>query len=122
MTTRRAPTFYTAPEWIAMIEEFHGSQLTKKAWCEEKGITLSTMYRWQRRLGESVLNENEQGSRFVELPAQQPMGMNRGRIFQSGSGSQPEFTIEYGGYQLHMNEGFSEEDLRKVMRVMRNAE
>ena len=124
MNTRRAPTFYTAEEWTSFIEDLRSSGMTKKAWCSEKGITLSSLHRWERRLAEADPEQTDHQTHFVEVGIQQMVQskIERGLYPLDEQFSRPEFTIEYGRCRIHMNAGFTEEDLRKAMRVIRDAE
>ena len=124
MITRRAPTFYTAEQWTSLIEDCRSSGISKKAWCAEKGITPSTMYRWEHRLAEADPGHTDHRAHFVEVDIQQMVQSKSEKGFcpLDGQSSRPEFTIEYGSCRIHMNAGFTEEDLRKAMRVIRDAE
>ena len=128
-TTRRAPTFYTMEEWEVLLQDFRTSGKTKRAWCQETGIALSSLNRWEQRLSTEIQESDGQGTRFVEVAVRRSIGTS-GRfgsaqtnlITDNPHQNYPQFTIEYGACRLHMNGGFSEEDLRKAMRVIRDVE
>ena len=98
MITRRAPTFYTVEEWTSFIEDFNSSGMSKKAWCSEKGITLSSLHRLERRLAEADPGQADHQTHFVEVGIQQMVQskIERGLYPLDGQSSRPEFTIEYG--------------------------
>ena len=128
-TTRRAATFYTAEEWISLIQDYRASGMTKRAWCQENGIGLSSLHRWEQRLSAEFQESDGQSTRFVEVSVRRSVGASSRteRALSNPASNQfeaelPQFTIEYGRCRLHMNNGFSEEDLRKVMRVIRDVE
>ena len=58
--------------WSERIQEFQTSGQTCKQWCAEKGIPLSTMGYWTRRLAkEDSSSEVEQELVFARLPSEQ---------------------------------------------------
>jgi len=128
-TTRRAPTFYTEEEWISLLQDFRASGKAKRTWCQENGISLSSLHRWEQRLSARVQESDGQSTRFVEVAVQRSIGINSfpERTLSNKDPdhpfpSLPQFTIEFGGCRIHMNSDFSEEDLRKAMRVIRDVE
>ncbi|WP_423133103.1 IS66 family insertion sequence element accessory protein TnpA [Halomonas heilongjiangensis] len=50
MQTRRHPR-YPAEQWQAWIEEQAGSGLSQRVFCEQKGLSTSSLQLWKRRLG-----------------------------------------------------------------------
>ena len=58
--------------WSERIQEFQTRGQTCKQWCAEKGIPLSTMGYWTRRLAkEDSSSEVEQELVFARLPSEQ---------------------------------------------------
>ena len=58
--------------WSERIQEFQTSGQTCKQWCAEKGIPLSIMGYWTRRLAkEDPSSEVEQELVFARLPSEQ---------------------------------------------------
>lgn len=53
-------------QWSGKIAACHGSGMTIRAWCQEKGISEKTYYYWQRRLFQELTNAQPQSSGFVE--------------------------------------------------------
>ena len=45
--------------WSERIQEFQTSRQTCKQWCAEKGIPLSTMEYWTRRLAKELSLNNQ---------------------------------------------------------------
>ena len=48
MKTNNRKTF-TDVEKAALLKSYHDSGKTKKAWCKETGVGLSTLHRWLRQ-------------------------------------------------------------------------
>ena len=57
-------------EWALTIQECRTSGLSVRRWCQEKGITAATYYRWERELLSVAGNTRETKSTvaFAELP------------------------------------------------------
>lgn len=128
-TTRKAAIFYTAEEWLSLIQDYRASGMTKRAWCQENGIGLSSLHRWEQRLSTEFQESDGQSTRFVEVSVRRSVGTGcrperelSNLTLNHSEAEVPQFTIEYGNCRLHMNCGFSEEDLRKAMRVIRDVE
>ena len=59
--TTRGAKRRTKAEWIAILDRFRSSGLTRMEFCRREGVPLSSLQRWQRRLGSEV------SEGFVEL-------------------------------------------------------
>ena len=58
--------------WADCIQQCQTSGKTRKQWCAENGIPLSTMGYWTRRLAkEDQASESEQDLVFARLPSEQ---------------------------------------------------
>ena len=58
--------------WADRIQQCQTSGKTRKQWCAENGIPLSTMGYWTRRLAkEDQASESEQDLVFARLPSEQ---------------------------------------------------
>lgn len=123
---RRTPIYHTPEEWTSYIEEFRASGKTRRAWCEEAGLAMSTMLRWENRLVMEGQVDVWQQNRFAEIEVSHHRSCTPGSGVESTPSEQlmkqPQFAIEYRNCRLYMNEGFSEDDLRKIMRVVQDAE
>ncbi len=67
-------------EWSQKVADCRRSGLSVKRWCSENGTTVKTYYSWQKKVFEFMveqqkiqLESEEQGGRFVELPAPQEL-------------------------------------------------
>ena len=57
-------------KWMMAIGECRSSGLTVRAWCQQKGVTPTTYYRWEREvLSLAGATVELPGREFVELPA-----------------------------------------------------
>lgn len=61
-------------EWQQLVTEQHQSGLGQKAFCEKRGLVLSTFNYWKRRLGDAVDSEPSSEGDWLELP----VGISRG--------------------------------------------
>lgn len=60
-------------QWSARIQECRSSGMSVKNWCAENGVCEQTYYKWQRRLFELSLEQQE--VQFAEVtPAQAKTG------------------------------------------------
>lgn len=51
---------YTAEERTAMVEGYHSGGLSQKRWCEENGVSQSTLNTWLHRKGQEPTAHFEQ--------------------------------------------------------------
>lgn len=113
--------------WNELLSEAETSGLTIKEWCKNKGIEESTFYYRKRQ---KKLQEQNKDKAYSEGKKNRPVpcfaelnialekednheGSERKRRIQEA-----EFLIQYEGCQIAIGKGFSEEDLRKIMRVL----
>jgi hypothetical protein len=63
----------SAEQWQQIIDEQAGSGLSQIAFCERKGIALSTFAHWKRRLSSAVTdsdaNDSKRSSPWIDLGA-----------------------------------------------------
>lgn len=67
----------TMEEMFPLVESWHGSRLSKKAFCEERGILKSVFFYWCKRYRE----ENEHGG-FVPLTLGVSHGFAQGQTIE----------------------------------------
>ena len=66
-------------EWNIAIQECRGSGLSVSEWCQQRGVTTTTYYRWERELLTGVRRNGTPPSTtvtFAELPAPKQVSRN----------------------------------------------
>ena len=58
--------------WTSRIMACRGSGMTVRAWCQENGLSEKTYYYWQRRLFQT-LSEQQAGTAFAEIKTPRPV-------------------------------------------------
>ncbi|MBQ8996294.1 MAG: hypothetical protein IJ091_10820 [Oscillospiraceae bacterium] len=61
-------------KWSGIVKDCRNSGLSVKEWCQAKGISINTYYKWQGRVfkaAEQAVNEEPE---FVEVNYQEPEG------------------------------------------------
>ena len=122
--------------WAKIIAEVNDSGLTKTQWCQEHGIRPRQFHYWQKRIREFMLEHpgaaiTDLSDTEHEVPAisGEPSFCE---IRLSGDTSQPSLAhpqtapcpalmLQLNDLQLYISDGFSEESLSSVIRVIRNA-
>lgn len=59
--------------WIKRIQDFYSSGLSRKAWCQEHQISLSTFSYWLKKQTEPTETESELEPVFARLPSQREL-------------------------------------------------
>ena len=59
--------------WIKHIQDFYSSGLSRKAWCQEHQISLSTFSYWLKKQTEPTETESELEPVFARLPSQREL-------------------------------------------------
>ncbi len=86
--------------WRGMIETQRKSGKTISGFCRERGISSNSFFMWRKRLGES-----ERGN-FIEIEEEGKKGIG--------------IYLELrGGVKIYLEKGFEEEELAKVLRVVK---
>ena len=81
--------------WALEIQDCRSSGLSVAKWCQQRGITKTTYYRWEREVLAYTGNSREASVQehvaFVELPAAEPACcetvMERSATLRVGNGS-----------------------------------
>ena len=47
-------------EWAVLVRECRNSGLNVVTWCEQKGITTNQFYKWQRKVFDALMAQQEQ--------------------------------------------------------------
>jgi len=125
-------------QWAQIIQSANESTLGRKEWCAENGITESAFYYWQRRVRKYALEkmldhgENDQ----LLLPDQEPKSDKNGFYEISLNSIKPtepssaapslysssakSITIHRNGFIIDVEEGFSQDLLSSVLKVISN--
>ena len=64
---------YRLAEWAGLVRECRHSGLNVMTWCEQKGITTNQFYKWQRKVFDALMEQQEaqiQGTGFQEPEVQ----------------------------------------------------
>ena len=59
--------------WTERVEECRKSGLSVREWCTERGVSVATYYRWERKVlrgmeGKGNQDKTDTETRFVEVP------------------------------------------------------
>lgn len=65
-------------QWQQLITEQQQSGLSQKAFCQGKGLVLSTFTYWKRRLGEPTSSNGPAEGHWLELPVSLTEGPSTG--------------------------------------------
>ena len=123
--------------WLQTIQAAARSGQSTKEWCEQNGIAESTFYRWKQRLrGQALAQLLPETARirqaegqatapvavFAQLRCRDASGSERTADIQTLSDHRTTpLYIRSGGLTLELGAELSEEDLKKVLRAVRNA-
>ena len=50
---------YRLAEWAGLVRECRHSGLNVMSWCEQKGITTNQFYKWQRKVFDALMEQQE---------------------------------------------------------------
>lgn len=139
------PRDYTEEEWRQLVIEANSTELSKRQWCAQAGVSEKQLYYWQhkfRKLGAKEPLETadlEEEPTFVEitvndsakqLPQEEttnittPLPEPPASMPTISSGVepfQPEMAIQTGDLQLLIGHNISEQAFRTVLKVLRSA-
>ena len=99
-------------EWSMSIQECRGSGLSVSEWCQQRGVTTATYYRWERELLTGVRRNGAPPSTavtFAELPA--PKQVSRNVAERSA-------TLHIGNASLDIYPGCDAEQLRLLVELL----
>lgn len=125
--------------WDRTVSEAYRSHEPIRRWCAGHGISASIFYKWAKELGYTedgkktekcldLLKEQPAAASapavpaspaFVEVPAQVLGSFSETE--ESSPSAPPLITIQAGGYQIGIQDGFNELTLSKVLEVIRYA-
>ena len=99
-------------EWSMSIQECRGSGLSVSEWCQQRGVTTATYYRWERELLTGVRKNGAPSSTavtFAELPA--PKQVSRNVAERSA-------TLHIGNASLDIYPGCDAELLKMLVELL----
>ena len=98
--------------WAEAIQDCRSSGVSVKAWCETKGITTTTYYRWERAVLRKVEEMQQTATRvtFAELPASAQM--QRTAVQQVA-------TLRYKEVSVEIYPGMDAETMQILMTALR---
>ena len=100
-------------EWNIAIQECRSSGLSVSEWCQQRGVTTTTYYRWERELLTGVRRNGTPPSTtvtFAELPAPNQVSRNVAERCA---------TLHIGSASLDIYSGCDTEQLKMVVELMR---
>lgn len=132
-------------EWEKLIDQWIGSGLSKKQWCNENNINVRQLRYWQRVLKREVTGQNDSDNSggqgcdanepvdtashvspsggFYEMPSsRQPNSKHR--VISDDCENEclhPELVIRRSGYCIEINAGVSRNTLELVLAVLADA-
>ena len=132
-------------EWEKLIDQWIGSGLSKKQWCNENNINVRQLRYWQRVLKREVTGQNDldnsggQGCDTNEPADTASLVSPSGGFYEMPSSRQPnskhrvisddceteclctELVIRRNGYCIEINAGVSRNTLELVLAVLADA-
>ena len=100
-------------EWNIAIQECRGSGLSVSEWCQQRGVTTTTYYRWERELLTAANQAPCSGVpavTFAELPAPKQVSRNVAERCA---------TLHIGKASLDIYPGCDAEQLRLLVELLR---
>ena len=96
-------------EWAQLVSQCRGSGMTVRQWCEENGISLSSYYKWQRKVYAAA--QAHQEARFVEVTPVQPVPVGVSDVA---------VTVHIGGAEADIHSGADAATVEMVLRVLKS--
>ena len=96
-------------EWAQLVSRCRGSGMTVRQWCEENGISISSYYKWQRKVYDLV--QAQQESHFVEVTPVQPASV---------AVSDVAVTVRVAGAEADIHSGADAATVEMVLRVLKS--
>ena len=100
-------------EWNIAIQECRSSGLSVSEWCQQRGVTTTTYYRWERELLTGVQRNGTPPSTtvtFAELPAPKQVSRNVAERCA---------TLHIGSASLDIYSGCDAEQLKMLVELLR---
>lgn len=122
--------------WEALIYEANASGMKKKEWCSLHGIDEKQFYYWQRKIRKKAIAQFQQDSDgtvlsvkepgFIELQppvAEEPEQVDKKTAIDEHSANEgyANLVLRFGVYEIKVTGPETEETLRMVLKVIRDA-
>jgi putative transposase len=110
---------YRLSKWMQVIQERQSSGQKIKDFCQEKGISISAYFYWQRKLRKAAclqLTKLEEPVNHLSEVSHVPQGWMQ--LTQSQE-MKSTLDIEVGGCHITVNAGTDPELLKNVCRILR---
>ena len=133
-------------KWVRIIQDAVNSGLTKNEYCARNGIDRSQFFHWQKRIRQFVLQNNpelglpdpQHGQMqqlravnsqviaslpvFCELkPREEIAPVQQVQTVPAVAAFSAEVMVQFGQFQIYVNESASEKTLRLVFSVIQHA-
>ena len=127
---------YRLAEWAGLVRECRHSGLNVMTWCEQKGITTNQFYKWQRKVFDALMEQQEtqiQGTglqepevQFAELPPPEECETATDRLTESPKGAARRAaviaTLRVGHAEIDIYEGANAAVVEALCKAVRHAE
>ena len=97
-------------QWIQTIAAAKQSGQPIKVWCAEHGVPVSSFYKWQRKMRDSLLTEEKAEIQFQEL-----------EVPQNICGTEDRILLHIQDILVELPAGASAEQISAVIRGIRHA-
>ena len=94
-------------EWAQIVSQCRDSGLGVRQWCQERGINISSYYKWQRKV--YALAQAQQEAQFAEITPAQP-------VCTSGVA----VTVRVAGLEADIHNGADITTVETVLRILKS--
>ena len=98
--------------WAERVDAYKASGLSKKSWCQENDVSTRPFYKWYRILSTTKTNKSKTKGRF--MLAKPVLEVSPPQVFDTV------ISIKLGAVIVNVTEGFSENALTSVIRIVSN--
>ena len=96
--------------WTARIMVCRGSGMTVRAWCRENGLSEKTYYYWQRRLFQTLSEQQTvHETAFAEVTPPQPVCSGNVAV-----------TVRISGVEADIQNGADSSTVETVLRILKS--
>ena len=127
---------YRLAEWAGLVQECRHSGLNVMTWCEQKGITTNQFYKWQRKVFDALMEQQEiqiHGTglqetkvQFAELPPPEEGEIATDRLAETPTeavrGAAVIATLRVDNAEIDIYEGANAEVVEALCKAVRHAE
>ena len=99
-------------QWLQTIAAAKQSGQPIKVWCAEHGVAVSSFYKWQRKMRDSLLDEDKAEIQFQELEVPRN---------SCGTGTSDRILLHIQDILVELPAGVSAEQISAVVRGIRHA-